>query len=118
MTLVDLILLALFGAICYGFGRVSMMYSILRTATEEAAKETDKPAETATELLNIEKHDNMYYAYVGERFAGQAASLGDLVANMKNTQKITSFKIAHISVLNDTERAALAEAIYNNYQIK
>jgi hypothetical protein len=117
MTLVDLILLALFGAICYGFGRVSMMFTILRTVTE-TVDETDKPVDTTIELLNIEKHNDMYYAYVGQRFAGQSTTLPDLIANMKNTQKITTFKVAHIPVLNDSERAALAEAIYNNYQIK
>ena len=118
MTLVDLILLVVFGAICYAFGRVSMMYTILRTAAEKSAEQADKPAEAAVELLNIEKHNDMYYAYLGQRFAGQSATLADLVSNMKNTQKITTFKIAYISVLSDAERAALAEAIYNNYQIK
>lgn len=122
MTLVDLILLALFGAICFVAGYVHAMRVIVKAVIEQA--ETDQKdtgtdlLPTESQLLNIEKHNNMYYAYVGEQFAGQSSSLQELVINMKHQRKIVSFKVAHIAGLDSSERAALAEAIYNNYQIK
>ena len=120
MTLVDIILLALFGVICFGLGRLHAMYTIVKAvidATEEeiAVKPDSGPD---PQLLNIEKHQGTYYAYVGEQFAGQSDSLQGLVSDMKNKRNIVSFKVAHIAELDPEERTALAEAIYNNYQIK
>lgn len=122
MTLVDLILLALFGFICFVFGYVHAMRVIVKAVVEQAEIDQDAdPAESSTQgldSLNIEKHNGTYYAYVGEQFAGQSSSLQELVTNMKHQRKIVSFKVAHIAGLDSAERAALAEAIYNNYQIK
>lgn len=120
MTLDDFILLALFGAICYGVGRVHAMYTIVKTVMDLAEETPEPKTESADELaaLNIQKHHGTYYAYMDEHFVAQSGSLQDLVSDMKNKQNITSFKVTYIEELDSAERVALAEAIHNTYQIK
>lgn len=119
MTLGDIILFVSFGLACFFFGRASMMHTIIRAVTEEAENEksaiigTGDPGE-----LTIEKINNVYYAYVGPDFAGQADNFDDLISNMGKDRRFGKFKIAGAKNLSADEQNDLAQALQKNYNLK
>jgi len=116
MDSLDILLLILYGFICYVVGRVSMMNSIVDAVITEA--EETRTEESNSDDLFVEKIDNMYYAYVGKQFVGQNSNLGELFDNMKNIYKVESFKVNDIDGLTKEDHRKIAEAIAKNYDLK
>lgn len=119
MTLGDIILFVSLAVGFFFLGRASMMHSIIKAVVEEA--ENEKAAITGTGdpgELSIEKINNMYYAYVGADFAGQADNFDDLIANMVKDRRFGKFKINGIKNLSAEEQKALAQALQKNYNLK
>ena len=117
MTIGDIVLLLVFGLVCYLVGRASMMHTIVKAVMQESEPTPDKTDEKLGSLM-VEKINNVYYAYVGEQFAGQSDTLDELIRNMKHVYKIESFKITHIEGISREESQKMAEAIANTYNIK
>lgn len=119
MTLGDIILLISFGLACFFFGRASMMHTIIKAVVEEAENEKSVIAGTGDPgELTIEKINNIYYAYVGPDFAGQADNFDELIANMAKHKKFGKFKITGAKNLDAEEQKALAQALQKNYNLK
>lgn len=117
MTLGDILLFVSFGLACYFLGRASMMHTIIRAVVEEAGEELKEKESTELGALNVEKINNVYYAYVGGDFAGQADNFEDLVSNMKKDKRFQKFKITGIDTLTKEEQADLAQALHKNYNV-
>ena len=112
----DILLLILYGVICYAVGRVSMMNSIVNAVITEA--EQTHTGESNSEDLFVEKIDDMYYAYIGGQFVGQNSNLGELFHNMKSIYKVETFKVKNIDGLTKEDHRKIAEAISKNYDLK
>lgn len=117
MTIGDIVLLLVFGAVCYFVGRASMMHTIVKAVMQESELDPTEPNEKLGSLM-VEKINNVYYAYVGQKFAGQSDTIDELVRNMKHVYKIESFKITHIEGISKEESRKMAEAIANTYNVK
>jgi len=117
MDFVDILLLIVYGFVCYIIGRASMMNSIVNAVIDEAEEE-QAAEESKVEDLFVEKIDNMYYAYIGKQFVGQNSDLMALFDNMKNIYKVESFKVKNIDGLTKEDHTKIAEAIAKNYNIK
>jgi hypothetical protein len=113
MTLGDF-LLFLFGvAIVFFAGRVSMMHSLIKAVVNDNENETDKTPGS----LKIEKIGNIYYAYVGSDFAGQAATFDELFDNMAKNRQFSTWKIGEVpDSLTNEEKESLFNAIKKNFQ--
>lgn len=118
MDSIDILLLIIYGFICYAVGRVSMMTSIVNAVINEAEEEQTRTDESNLEDLFVEKIDNMYYAYVGKQFVGQNSDLAELFHNMKNIYKVETFKVKNIDGLTKEDHRKIAEAIAKNYNLK
>lgn len=114
----EILLWMLFGAGCYFLGRASMLRTVIKMVAEEAGNELEKKVDNEPGSLFVEKINNVYYAYVGQKFAGQSACLEELFTNMKNIYKIETFKITHIEGIGKEEGTRMAEAIAKIYHIK
>lgn len=113
----DILLLVLFGIGCYFLGRASMLRTVVKMVAEEAGNELEQKVDNEPGNLFVEKINDIYYAYVGQRFAGQSADLNELFNNMKNIYKIETFKITHIEGISKEEGTKMAEAIAKIYKI-
>ena len=116
MTVGDIILLVSFGLACFFFGRASMMHTIIKAVKEEVENESVTESVDSKEL-SIEKINDVYYAYIGADFAGQATNFDDLVANMVKDKRFSRFKINGIKNLSADEQKDLAQALHKNYNI-
>jgi hypothetical protein len=114
----DILLLVIYGFICYAIGRASMMNSIVNAVINEAKEEKTQTDESNLEDLFVEKIDNMYYAYIGGQFVGQNSDLVELFRNMKSIYKVESFKVKNIDGLTKEDHRKIAEAIAKNYDLK
>lgn len=112
MTIGDIAILLCIILIAYFVGRISMMRTIVNAVVNEA--EAEKQTLTSDEL-SIEKINNIYYAYVGLDFAGQANNFDDLFENMKKDRRFASFRLTKLSNLSKEEQDSLLEAINKNY---
>jgi len=115
MTIADLILIGLFGAACYFFGKVSMANSIVKELLKEAEDENtseNKPASNIGKLF-VEKVNGCYYAYVDQEFVGQAANFTDLFTNIKNRKGNNSFTVSTdgLDTLSSAEQDSMIKAI-------
>jgi hypothetical protein len=118
MDLGEILSWIVFGVCCFFLGRIAMMHSIIRAVTDEAEKEnlvkgTDEPG-----VLKIEKINNIYYAYIGADFAGQASNFDDLFATMKADKRFGKFKLNGAEELTSEEQQSLTQALYKNYKLK
>jgi hypothetical protein len=114
----DILLLVIYGVICYAVGRVSMMNSIVNAVITEAGEEQSRGNKSNSEDLFVEKIDDMYYAYIGGQFVGQNSNLGELFHNMKSIYKVETFKVKNIDGLTKEDHRKIAEAISKNYDLK
>lgn len=118
MNLDDIILFVSFGAACFFLGRASMMHTIIKAVTEEAEKEKSLNTNGNSGELTVEKIDNMYYAYVGTDFAGQADNFDDLISNMVKDHRFSKVKVNSANDLSAEEQQALIQALKKNYNQK
>lgn len=114
----EFLLIILFGAFCFFIGRASMLRTIINMVVDEAQAETATVSKDEPEKLFVEKVNDVYYAYVGQKFAGQSADLNELFSNMKTIYKINTFKITHIEGITKEDSQKIAEAIAKTYNIK
>lgn len=114
----EILLLVFVAGICYFLGRASMLKNIIQAVAEEAGTGTEKQVDNEPGKLFVEKINDVYYAYVGQKFAGQSADLNELFSNMKNIYKIETFKITHIEGISKEEGTRIAEAIAKIYNVK
>ena len=117
MDLLDIILLLVYGVVCYSIGRVTMMNSIVNAVIDEAEAEVDSKVASNNDLF-VEKINNVYYARVGQQFVGQNSDLEELFKNMKQVYKVDSFTVKHIDGLSKEDHLKIAEAISKNYNLK
>lgn len=119
MTLGDIIL---FVSLAIGFfflGRASMMHSIIKAVTEEAEKEKSVITGSGSgNELTVEKHNNIYYAYVGPDFAGQADNFDELISNMVKDRRFARVKVGSSENLSSEEQNELVQALKKNYSQK
>ena len=115
MTLGDFLLFLGTFILVFFAGRISMMRSIVKAVMEESENERDSDGQPISNELTIEKINNIYYAYVGPDFAGQAKTFDELMTNMKNHYKFDSFKLSELKNLSSEERIQLLEAIHKNF---
>lgn len=107
-----------FCIICFFLGRASMMHTILKAVSEEAEKEKSLSTNSSSKELTVEKIDNMYYAYVGTDFAGQADNFDDLISNMVKDHRFSKVKVNSTTDLSAEEQQALIQALKKNYNQK
>ena len=112
MSLIDFILLVIFGLSCYFVGRVSMVHSLFNTNIENI--DTQDPA---IGDLFVEKINDTYYAYVGQKFVGQSINLDDLFHNMKEIHKIVTFHVNTIDGLSQAENNLVIQSIEKWYNV-
>ena len=103
---------------CFFLGRASMMHTIIKAVIEEAENENPIKGTGEPGVLKIEKINNVYYAYVGADFAGQASTFDELMANMKADKRFGKFKVNGIEGLTQEEQTELSRAINKNYNLK
>ena len=113
----EILLWILFGVACYFLGRASMLRTVVKMVAEEAQDEVEQKVNNEPGDLFVEKINNIYYAYVGQKFAGQSSDLNELFDNMKTVYKINTFKITHIEGISKDEGQQMAEAIAKIYHI-
>lgn len=116
MTLDQLFLVILVVVLTYYIGRATMLRDIIKHLKAEEAAENE-PNGSVNEL-SVEKVDNIYYAYLGTKFAGQADNFDDLIKNMIQNKKHGIFVLKSDQNLSAEEKTALASAIYKNCEIK
>lgn len=110
MTIGDILFFLGIVTAAFFAGRISMMNSIVKAVIDESEAENAE-----SEELKIEKINDIYYAYVGVDFAGQAKTFDELFENMKRDQRFGTFKLTNISNLSDAEQKLLYDAIKRNY---
>lgn len=114
----NIISLVVVGLVCYWAGKMSMMKDIIDAVVDEHEAEKAREGANANngELI-IEKHNEIYYAYVGQLFAGQATTFKELVAQIKSNKKINTFTVNKkvVEVLTDDERQSLVDALSEAY---
>lgn len=99
------------------FGRMSMLSSIIQAVVEEAEKEVEQ--KRADNILTVEKHNDMYYAYVDGNFAAQGSNFDDLFTAVKSNKNydVVNINRATAATLNLSREEAkvMAEAIGRVY---
>lgn len=121
MTFADIILLLLFGVVCYVFGKISMAHTIVKKILEETDDES-QPKDNST-LLNgelfVEKVNGCYYAYVDQAFVGQATTFNDLFTAIKQREGIGAFTVkTDLDTLNAEERDSMIKALTDVFGVK
>ena len=120
--MIDDILFFLLGAAVsfiggYFLGRMSMLGTIIKAVVEEAEKEVEE--KRADNILTVEKHNDMYYAYVDGNFAAQGATFDDLFKAVKSNKNydVVNINRATAATLNLSREEAkvMAEAIGRVY---
>lgn len=118
----DDILFFLLGAVVsfiggYFFGRISMLGTIVKAVVEESEKELTK--EQTPNILTVEKHNDMYYAYVDGNFASQGTSFDDLFTALKSNKDYSVVNINRTTAaglhLDKDEARLMAESIGKIY---
>ena len=118
----DDILLFLLGAAVsfiggYFFGRISMLGTIIKAVVEEAEKEVEE--KKTDNILTVEKHNDMYYAYVDGNFAAQGSNFDDLFTAVKSNKNYDVVNISRATAatlnLSREEAKVMAEAIGRVY---
>lgn len=106
----------------YFVGRASMLATIVKAVAEEAVKELEP--EKKERVLTLERHNDMYYAYVDGNFAAQGETFMDLFTSMKSNKSLddTDVRITKqaMDTLNLTPelRAELFDAVAKVYSDK
>lgn len=67
--------------------------------------------------LSLEKINNIYYAYLGEKFVGQSSSIDELVQNMRDIYKVSLFNFDNIENLTSDENNQVRQSIEKWYTI-
>jgi len=106
MSLIDFILLAIFGVICYRLGQ------FIKNHEKDL-----EPTIIEVKSLTLEKIDNVYYAYVGDNFAGQSKSIDELVLNMRDVYKVKLFNFDKIEGISNEEYDLFLKSIEKWYTI-
>ena len=112
MTITDIVLLIIFGIVCFCSGKAYMLYSIEKTSV----KNVDYQEHTIGNLF-LEKVDSIYYAYIENKFVGQSANLDELFLNMKDIHNITTFNIDTISGLTQDDYNLVIQSIEKMYTV-
>lgn len=128
MILEDLVLFGLGMVIAFiaghFFGKVSMLGDIVRAVSEEAEKELAAEQPKSDNLLTVEKHNNMYYAYVDGNFAAQGETFIALFNAVKSNKTYGIVNISRDTAagmsLSREDASLMAQAIIEVYgeQIK
>lgn len=110
----SLLIFFVYGLICFWIGK----YAMLRQLTEAAMKDGEENSDSNDRnILVLEKHHDVYYAYVGRTFVGQDSDFNKLVEKIHSNKQIKSFvwdKKAS-DTLNDQERADFMSALVKAY---
>lgn len=118
MTIVDFILLAAFGFICYYIGKARMLHDIVNEAVafgQEEAKDAKNALLTSGELF-IEKINDCYYAYVEQIFVEQATTFDELFAKLKQNKLIGTFTVKEeLDTLSTDEQVSMARALKSTF---
>lgn len=81
---------------------------------------TDQPDDVQVITINglsLEKINNIYYAYLGEKFVGQSSSIDELVHNMRYIYKVSLFNFDSIESLTNDENDQVRQSIEKWYTI-
>jgi hypothetical protein len=68
-------------------------------------------------LLLLEKIDNSYYAYLGDKFVGQSNSIDNLILNMRDIHNVTFFNFDQLENLTNEENILIKQSIEKWYTI-
>jgi uncharacterized membrane protein len=104
----------------YVVGKISMLGEIVRAVVEEAEKEQAVEGKVQPDnMLTVEKHNDMYYAYVDGNFAAQGATFVDLFTAMKSNKNYEAVNITRTTAadlnLSREDAESMAEAIVAVY---
>ena len=106
MTMLDFILIVVCGIILFYIG------GLLRE------KDQDENIQVINvDGLCLEKINNIYYAYLGQKFVGQSSSIDELVQNMRDVYKVSLFNFDNIESLSNEENNQVRQSIEKWYTI-
>lgn len=118
MTIVDFILLAVFGFVCYYVGKARMLHDIVNEVVALSKEETKDAKDvllTSGELF-IEKINDCYYAYVEQVFVEQASTFDELFAKLKQNKHIGTFTVKkELATLSTDEQVSMARALKSTF---
>ena len=110
MSIIEVTLLIIVAAGCFLIGKMYAMHSLATTDIKNIDINDPRIGD-----FFLEKLDSTYYAYVGQKFVGQSESLDDLIHNMKDFHKVTTFKLTTINGLSQDEYNAVVQSIEKWY---
>lgn len=85
----------------YVIGKISMLGDIVRAVVEEAEKDQAEAQKTKGDnILTVEKHDDVYYAYVDGNFAAQGANFLELFTAVKSNKKYDVVNLSRATAAN------------------
>jgi hypothetical protein len=106
MTLVDFILIVVCGMVSFYIGRLYRNND-----------HSENVQVINVDGLSLEKINNIYYAYLGEKFVGQSSTIDELVHNMRDIYKVSLFNFDNIESLTSDENNQVRQSIEKWYPI-